>query len=750
MSDATTTVTSNGNYEIVIDNNNTETDRIFAVKHDGATELMRVQENGNVGIGNAAPTEQFVVGPGVDASAVSQTLAMITSTGAVNLAVRDSGDDVEGMFFVDSGGTSLGSYTNHALFLKTNNTTGLYIGNDQKIGIGVTSPLGKLHVGAGTDTPVTSTPLIYAAQADISAIVARNTNADIEIAMVAGTTVGGVGMQTNHALQLITNATERARITAGGDMGIGTTAPVSRLHAAAAVDGGESLIDVENTISTSSSIDETAGIRFLHNGSGAVKILAGKEEDFTVSGNRTGFLGFHIRQDGTYHERMRIGSNGYINTGIAPGVSAPTYQFEMVYDEMASLFVGSHSTTGTGGCASLRLFGARGSYLSAPSANQSGDKFGEVLFMGWDGNGRTIGGAIYAQAAGEWGTSGDTSDAPTDLYFDIAPDGSETLQTRMLMKASGEVGIRNSLPTPIARAQVTIGDGTTFIGTFEGSPLHYPITSHQIAALFIADEPTGIAIVNTADVVQANLNAEEDAFVISAFSHDVVIQSALHEIARFTVHDPDQSAAVFVGHIHVLDGQDEVDVSSAQAINILDPGHGIGWHDDTTGDLVVSMDGRGISAAENTYPDNFDIILGYGASLKIQQDSKCGINLYHGENPEGSIHAMSGVTNSQPGGFIFKCLETVGASAQYILSGSGQSGRVEGHFYGQAIVHDTSGAEVTAVLDVVSGTPQTVATDGSNSVTFTVGSNALTVVRASGSHVFNVIVMGIWNAGSAA
>jgi hypothetical protein len=57
-----------------------------------------------------------------------------------------------------------------------------------------------------------------------------------------------VNVPTNHPLLFQTNNTERARITSGGDFGIGTTSPVSRLHVAGNIyaqnSGADTKIDV--------------------------------------------------------------------------------------------------------------------------------------------------------------------------------------------------------------------------------------------------------------------------------------------------------------------------------------------------------------------------------------------------------------------------------------------------------------------------------------------------------------------------
>lgn len=58
----------------------------------------------------------------------------------------------------------------------------------------------------------------------------RETGSSVYGKMVASTSVVGIGSETNHPLLFNTNDVERARITSGGNFGIGTTAPGAKLE----------------------------------------------------------------------------------------------------------------------------------------------------------------------------------------------------------------------------------------------------------------------------------------------------------------------------------------------------------------------------------------------------------------------------------------------------------------------------------------------------------------------------------------
>jgi hypothetical protein len=87
---------STEDFRIIIDENNDETNRYFSIEKDErknkaqgtGTELMRVQENGNVGIATASPTEILDVNGRVrvrtlDAGSASDTIVVADSTGVL-------------------------------------------------------------------------------------------------------------------------------------------------------------------------------------------------------------------------------------------------------------------------------------------------------------------------------------------------------------------------------------------------------------------------------------------------------------------------------------------------------------------------------------------------------------------------------------------------------------------------------------------------------------------------------------------
>ncbi|MEQ1765159.1 MAG: tail fiber domain-containing protein [Pyrinomonadaceae bacterium] len=75
----------------------------------------------NVGIGTTAPNHRLTVGP-METPVVTSAVAGVYKAGATYSIVRDTANDVEGLFGAEVSGVLYGSMTNHRVALRTNNT----------------------------------------------------------------------------------------------------------------------------------------------------------------------------------------------------------------------------------------------------------------------------------------------------------------------------------------------------------------------------------------------------------------------------------------------------------------------------------------------------------------------------------------------------------------------------------------------------------------------------------------------------
>jgi hypothetical protein len=194
---------------------------VFSTTADGAaspTERLRITSAGRVGIGTSIPTVKLTAIAGAINSDVAVFSGLSTSRGLKVGTFTNTNSDC---------GVSIDAQdpTYGALFFKTKGTGALFIDPSQRVGIGTTSPSQLLHCERTT--------------AGVTALFGVNDGTFNPRLVVYGGSTGTTIQNTwsSSASNLIFanggavgSGTEAMRIDSSGRLGIGTSAPLERLH----------------------------------------------------------------------------------------------------------------------------------------------------------------------------------------------------------------------------------------------------------------------------------------------------------------------------------------------------------------------------------------------------------------------------------------------------------------------------------------------------------------------------------------
>jgi len=271
---------------------------------EGGTEAMRIDSNGNVGIGTSTSLVRLTVDSGsaaqygrFNSTAANGGYLTIESSGTVHGDIGTAAQLVSGGSATDFGINARGSRN---LILGTNNTERLRI--DSSGNVEVKTAGAKIKLARVSD-------------ASLVGEIGSQSGTGISIKNIGGTTseavIGGDWVAVN------TNATERLRIDSSGRVGIGTTSPLKELQ----INATEPTIRLEESSAGSKrlelSVNNAAEAKIFANQSSGTLILGtvGTERIRITSGGEVYIAG--TTDQGAYNLQVNgtgvWGAGAYVN-----------------------------------------------------------------------------------------------------------------------------------------------------------------------------------------------------------------------------------------------------------------------------------------------------------------------------------------------------------------------------------------------------------------------------------------------------
>ncbi len=240
----------------------------FSIGRSGVANDFTIDNGGQVGIGTTGPGAKFDVRDGniilTDADVAHGITDILPTTAFGGLSVSSSlagGLDLNGISdtgtsltlngtmgdtdpadgtpaIVLSGAKKSGTGrtfldTLETVFQLKNSTSNLLtVLGSGNVGIAKATPQTLLHVGGGSDNPSLASgdgTAVYISNNGTTNLEVRDSTNNVELRMTAASTGGIFGTYTNNSLTLRTNDNDRIFIDADGEVGIGTTNPLSIL-----------------------------------------------------------------------------------------------------------------------------------------------------------------------------------------------------------------------------------------------------------------------------------------------------------------------------------------------------------------------------------------------------------------------------------------------------------------------------------------------------------------------------------------
>jgi len=425
---------------------------------NGGDERLRITSSGKVGIGATDPSATLEIG-----TAATTGKSLRLWSGGNNYLELSTANNSNGEHKITAGNSASG--TAQLLFETASGGTEferMRIDSSGNVGIGTTAPSSLLHSeGSSPDLTIRDTQSYTVSDGPLIQFQGRGPNAtNYNFGYIRGVSSGA-----NNAgiLQFATNSagTQSVALTIGssGNVGIGTTSPVARLHAntaggegfrltTASAQAGNVVLLAVAGVSNGYQItnDASNNINHIWHNAGGEKARIDSSGTFRVKGAGTAGITDAVQLNGSAPANsLLLDASGRLlvgTTATAGGNATVQIRNDAASDNL-TLF--RASTISAAAAPALRVARSRGTAAS-PTEVSSGDALGYVVFQGYDGAAYKDSAYIYAEADGTWTDGGDTTDNPSRLVFSTTVDGEGTPTARMTIKNDGKVGVGTSSP----------------------------------------------------------------------------------------------------------------------------------------------------------------------------------------------------------------------------------------------------------------------------------------------------------------
>jgi hypothetical protein len=460
---------------------------------------------------------------------------------------------------ITSGVFALGTAALPSISFVSDPNTGIYSPGADQVAV-ATNGTGRLFVDASGNVGVGLTPASYAGYSVIGH--GSTTGATLE-QRVSGILVGSLTTDSQVTLKAITaipivfstNNTERARIDSSGRLGIGTSAPGSRLEI-----GGDASYDATitfNRVPAHTSNDGVIGELFFQNNADSVALIAVKRE----SAADDAYIQFATQQTtGGLSEKVRITSAGLVGIGTSsPGqqldvngeiVCSPntagknTFQFTTQAADDASLVMRANTTIKVNIQANGTSYfngGNVGIGTSSPTTRFHVD-FGDAAdnSIRLVGDGATNGTAL----ATNWFTG--------LSYFDVRLGGNTTSETKLRVTSAGLVGIGTTAPQSLLDASSSTGTRirSTYTATGGGRDAGFEIFGDGAAnSSFVYAGNTGVTTISSLLGTALNIGGTEALRVDSSRRLLIGTSDGSGGVSKLVVQGASNGSAVGVAQI---------------------------------------------------------------------------------------------------------------------------------------------------------------------------------------------------------